>query len=93
VGRHLADPFPDADKVQAVLTSRATTLPLDEKTTAAFAPLVAAFALVLVISCANVTNVMLARALARQKEIGVRLARGAGGWCGNSWQRTHCWRA
>ena len=42
-----------------------------------FGPLFAAFALVLVLACTNVASMMLARALLRQREIGIRLSLGA----------------
>jgi predicted permease len=60
-----------------VLTPRQGTMPQPEDALLAFMPLFFAFGLILMIGCANVGNLLLARLVARQREIGIRLSIGA----------------
>ena len=75
--RQAARPASAERPAALMLTPRMGTVPRPAEAVLVFTPLFFAFGLILMIGCANVGNLLLARLLTRQREIGIRLSIGA----------------
>ena len=73
-------PGSEFEPVTAHIDSRSRLIPLTSGTLTMLAVILSAFGLVLLVACANVTNLILARGFSRQREIAVRLSLGASRW-------------
>jgi putative ABC transport system permease protein len=80
IGRRIADAYPGSNKGWGVAVDRLADVLIGSDLHAAVKVLFAATAFVLLIGCANLANLVLARNVSRENETAVRAVLGAGRW-------------
>jgi putative ABC transport system permease protein len=78
IGARIAREYPDSNKDWGVIVEPFSEIFLDSSTRQALEILLGAVGMILLIGCANLANLTLARGAAREREVAVRAALGAG---------------
>ena len=80
IGTRIEKDFPDSNKGWGVVVERYADVIVGPETRTALWVLMTATGMVLLIGCANLANLALARGVSREREVAVRASLGAGRW-------------
>ncbi len=80
IGARIAGEYPDSNKGWGVIVERYRDIIIAPENLTAVYALLTATGMVLLIGCANLANLALARGISREREVAVRAAMGAGRW-------------